>query len=538
MAEDAATIVIVDDDPHLRLLVKSHLRASGRLRIVAEASDGQEAVACARELKPTLMVLDVSMPRMDGLEALPLVLEASPETRVVLYSGFDDRGVTEQALRLGALAYIDKSFPVEALAARLLAMLDGPEDSPASNLTTADGSREAATPAPVGHPRDGPPHRVAAEQLRQSEERFRLLVEAVQDYAIFMLDTDGHVASWNAGAERIKGYVADEIIGRHFRVFYPPEVQRVGHPERELAMALRDGSYAEEGWRVRQDGSTFWASVLITAVYDGDGRHVGFAKVTRDMTERRHLEEAREHALTELAAANEKLRQAAEDQSRFLAVAAHELRTPIGVLAGAADTVRQHLSELTDPERADILDAMGSSAGRVRRLLNDLLTASRLQASALTLQREPVLVETVMARALATITRAWPDAAVEAAQAPTVTIHADPDRVSQALENLLTNALRHGAPPVHLDTRTVPGAIDICVSDSGEGVAPEIRPRLFERFATGPRRGGTGLGLYIVRELAVAHGGDAFYERDAGVDGPGTFVLRLPRGSDVTAPDA
>jgi len=142
----------------------------------------------------------------------------------------------------------------------------------------------------------------AEEQLRRSEERQRLLIEAVQEYAIFMLTVDGMVASWNPGAERIKGYAANEIVGQHFRVFYPPEQQAARHPEFELEEAIRFGRYEEEGWRVRKDGTRFWASVLITAVFDDSGAHIGFAKVTRDATERRRAEQARAKPLWRLSA--------------------------------------------------------------------------------------------------------------------------------------------------------------------------------------------------------------------------------------------
>ncbi len=148
--------------------------------------------------------------------------------------------------------------------------------------------------------RDVTEQRAAAESLRRSEQRFRLLVEAVQDYAIFMLDADGFVSSWNEGAQRSKGYASDEVIGKHFRIFYPPEKQAERHPEHELTLALRDGRYEEEGWRVRKDGSRFWAHVTITAVHDPEGELVGFAKVTQDVTQRLLLQE--EQARSALAA--------------------------------------------------------------------------------------------------------------------------------------------------------------------------------------------------------------------------------------------
>ena len=133
------------------------------------------------------------------------------------------------------------------------------------------------------------------------DERFRLLVESVRDYAIFMLDADGHIASWNVGAERIKGYTEEEILGRHFSVFYTEEARAKRHPQHELEIATETGRYEEEGWRLRKDGTRFWANVVITALFDEDGTLRGFGKVTRDMTERREAEERLREARAELA---------------------------------------------------------------------------------------------------------------------------------------------------------------------------------------------------------------------------------------------
>src|SRR5438045_342664 len=134
--------------------------------------------------------------------------------------------------------------------------------------------------------------RQSVDELRQSEERFRLLVESVRDYAICMLDVNGNVATWNIGAERIKGYSADEIIGKHFSIFYPPDARESGWPEHELAVAAEKGRFVDTGWRVRKDGTAMWANVTITALRDDSGRLVGFAKLTRDLSERKRAEDA------------------------------------------------------------------------------------------------------------------------------------------------------------------------------------------------------------------------------------------------------
>jgi len=632
------TIVVVDDAAEVRLLMKTRLRVSGMFHVVGEGADGAEAVELAREHRPALMLLDVSMPGVDGLEALPGVRQASPDTRVVLFSGFEEAGLAEQARALGASAFIEKSTPVDLLVERLLHVVgrtptkaigngsaagdqrvldehlerfrevfeeaaigmatmtlagrlvrvnralttlmqlpsvdlvgrpygdfvDGRQSALAQLLDevrhqsrdvvqlehgvphAADGRWVRATLAPVRDSRGRPLYlflqvqdvtaeRAALEELRRSEERFRLLVEAVEDYAIFMLDPTGHVVSWNAGAQRSKLYSADEIIGQHFRVFYPPELQEQRHPEHELEIALREGHYEEEGWRVRKDGGRFWASVLITAVHNAAGEHVGFAKVTRDTSERRRLEQEREEAVRALATANaeleslnQRLEESAQDQSQFLAVTAHELRTPIGVLGGSAETLSRHWADLTDEERSELFDAMASSTGRLRRLLADLLTASRLQASGLSMQTAPVRIDDVVADAVTTARSAYPDAELNVGGETGVVVAGDRDRLAQALDNLLTNALLHGVPPVTVDVAATDSRVEIRVSDRGEGVTPAMQARLFDRFATGSS-GGTGLGLFIVRELARAHGGEASYDPGP-PDGSGrAFVISLPR---------
>jgi PAS domain S-box-containing protein len=614
---------------------------------VGEGADGAEAVLLAQQHRPDMMLLDVSMPGVDGLEALPRVLVASPETRVVLYTGFEEHGLALRARELGATAFIEKSVSVDALPERLLAVAavdqrGVPEPEPTDTGDESDdrilqehlerfrevfeeaaigmatmtlngrlvranralaalvgrpvadlvgesyaaitGENKAlesslqsilespvdvvrlehglaagpedrrvqATLAPVRDSRGRPLYifvqaqdvtaeRAAAEALRRSEERFRLLVEAVEDYAIFMLDPTGHIVSWNSGAQRSKGWTAEEIVGQHFRVFYPPELQEARHPEHELEIALRVGHYEEEGWRVRKDGSRFWANVLITAVFNADGEHIGFAKVTRDTTRRRAMEEERMRAAETLGDANaqleqlnQRLNETAESRAQFLAVTAHELRTPIGVLAGSADTLSQYWDALDEGERTELLDAMSSSTSRLRRLLSDLLTASRLEARALQLQTGPVPVRGVVGDAISTVRRTEPKAEILLDVPDDLKVSADRDRLAQALDNLLTNALRHGAPPVRVSAEAAGDSVEIRVSDQGQGVPEELRARLFDRFATGVSKGGTGLGLFIVRELARAHGGEATYEPPDGPSAPGGFVVRIPRSGAVT----
>ena len=611
------TIVVVDDAPDVRMLLKTRLRLSGRLDVVGEGADGYDAVELARQHHPSLMLLDVSMPGRDGLAALPLVLDVSPTTRVVMFSGFDAVGLAEHTRRLGASEFVEKSMPLEQLVERLVAIAAPPGTAPeeprgpdqpsppldsvlADHLErfreifddaaigmatlTLDGRivrmnryltqllgsdnddligtpyadlstgrevgralgrlRGGETTVQVEHGlagedrrrfqmtasvvldamerplyfflqvQDVTGQRVAEARLRRTEQRFRLLVEAVQDYAIFMLDPDGHVASWNAGAQRSKGYSAEEIIGQHFRVFYPPAKQAEKHPERELEIARDEGRYEEEGWRLRKDGSRFWAHVTITAVHDEEGVLVGFAKVTRDSTERRRMLSLLEHS-------NEQLQLAADEQAEFLAVTAHELRSPVGVLASSATLLARRHDDLTPEERVELAEGVNRNAGQLRRLLEDLLTASRARARTLDLRPVGLAVDEHLANLVAAFRSAQPGSEVVLDATPGLVAYADPGRFGQMVDNLLLNALRHGQPPVTVGARAEGNHVVVSISDAGPGVPPEVLPRLFERFGTST--GGSGLGLYIVRELALAHGGNVEYDVAAK-----TFALRLP----------
>jgi PAS domain S-box-containing protein len=527
MVGNIRTLVVVDDDAAMRRLVRIRLEETGDYRLVGEGADGAAAVELAARHRPDLLVMDVMMPGTDGLAALPGVRSASPQTRIVLLTSIEDPDVRARAYELGAADVLDKSTGVDALWNRLARSAPLPADRTAAPQAT---DAPEATDAPQA---TDAATRAAPDELRAGEDRYRSLVEAVQDYAIFMLGVDGTVMTWNPGAERIKGYSAEEIIGRHFRVFYPPEAQQRRHPEHELELALRDGHYEEEGWRVRKDGSRFWANVLITAVYNPAGAHIGFAKVTRNMDERRQMLlelEAAGAALaaanSELEAANEALRIRAEEQAEFVAVTAHELRNPVSVLSGSATLLVQHWDELDTNDREELIGSITTTSQRLDRLLADLLTASRLESDAIALRPERVEIGSLLASSVAAARAGTPAPDVRLDAEPGLAVTGDPGRLAQAVDNLIANALRHGAPPVLVAASAYGTRVLVTVSDSGPGVPDDLRPRLFQRFAAGRQHGGTGLGLFIVRELARAHGGDAWYEPGPG--GGACFGLSLP----------
>jgi PAS domain S-box-containing protein len=218
----------------------------------------------------------------------------------------------------------------------------------------------------------------------EAEERYRLLVDSVKDYAIFMLDATGHVATWNAGAERINGFRAEEIIGRHFSQFYPEADVKAGKCEMELAGATRDGRFEDEGWRIRKDGSTFWANVVISAVRDRHGNLVGFSKVTRDLTERKRLEEER--------AARLAAEQSSRAKDEFLAMLGHELRNPLAPILTAIQ-----LLKLRGEEAVKEHEVIERQVNHMMTLVDDLLDVARVTRGKLELRRKKLDLRVVLA---------------------------------------------------------------------------------------------------------------------------------------------
>jgi len=417
-----------------------------------------------------------------------------------------------------------------------------------NTVITAVHDREGTLRGFAKVTRDLTGRRDAEERLRQSEEMFRLLVSAVRDYAIFMLDTTGHIVTWNAGAQRIKGYTPDEIIGKHFSIFYP-QVDKDSHkPERELEIASRTGVYEEEGWRLRKDGSRFWANVLITAVRDEHGRLRGFAKVTRDITERKNAEEM-QRALVEqqqarLQAEDERRRaeqsyRVAQEANRakdeFLMTLSHELRTPMTAILGWARLLPSMSPDDTNFREA--IEQIGRGAQMQARLIDDVLDVSRIVSGKLRLSRETVDVARLIATSLDAV-RATAEAkaiTLSTSLGPSLgTIVADPTRLQQVLWNLLTNALKFTARggKVEVSARRTSSHVQFTVTDSGEGIDSKFLPHVFEAFrqAENPNtriHGGLGLGLSIVRYIAEAHGGTVAAE-SAGRGKGATFTVTLP----------
>jgi PAS domain S-box-containing protein len=378
--------------------------------------------------------------------------------------------------------------------------------------------------------RDLTARRAAEEELRQSDERFRLLVQSVKDYAIFMLDPTGHIATWNEGAQRIKGYTEDEIIGKHFSIFYPPEDVASGKLERELDIATKTGQYAEEGWRVRKDGSKFWASVVITALRGTGGELAGFAKVTRDLTERRVAQE--------LEIRNKEALAANRAKSEFLAAMSHELRTPLNAIGGYTQLLQMQIPGPLTPDQVEHLNRIQRSQQHLLGIINDILNFSRVEAGQVSYDIETFRVIDVVEGVLPMIEPQLQQRELtfrRSTDAGDLTVRADRSKVEQILINLLSNAIKFtpAGGRVEVTWEDCGETVAMHVVDTGIGIQPGHLDSIFAPFVQVGRslanpKEGTGLGLSISRDLAKAMDGDLSVQSAEGQGS--TFTLTLPHG--------
>jgi PAS domain S-box-containing protein len=373
--------------------------------------------------------------------------------------------------------------------------------------------------------------------LLESGMGYRMAVESVQDYAIFAIDPEGRVASWNPGAERLLGYREEEILGRECAVFFTPEDAQLGAPETELKTAAETGRASDDRWHVRQDGTYFFASGITTGLRDDQGGLHGFIKIMRDRTDRKRLDE-------ELRNRAEALARADREKDEFLAVLAHELRNPLAPVFYALRLLDE--KPLEDPQRWYLRRIVDRQMRRLARLIDDLLDISRIRTGKVELRKERVELSGAVGHAVEIIRPLCEDRGIVLAVAlppEPVWLEADATRLEQVLSNLLSNAVKftedRGSISV-VATRETREVI-VRVKDSGVGIPPDLLPRIFDLFIQGDRsldraRDGLGIGLTLSKKLVELHGG-TIEAHSEGVSTGSEFVIRLPALLDSAHPE-
>jgi PAS domain S-box-containing protein len=506
------TVLLVDDEPG-NLITLEALLSDLDLDLV-RAHSGEEALRKLADQRFALVLLDVRMPGVDGFETARRLRTAEhiAHTPIIFVSAYEAEEIVE-AYRLRAVDYLVKPIVPEILRAKV------------ANLVELYAEKE---------------------QARRQADQLRILIEGTIDYAIFMLDPTGHVASWNTGAQRIKQYTADDIIGKHFSTFYPKEAVDRGWPDEELRRATAMGRFEDEGWRVRKDATTFWANVVITALRDDEGILRGFSKVTRDLTERKkaedelrrlhnELEQRVRDRTADLVAANDALTEAARRKDEFLAMLAHELRNPLAPIRTGLQVLA--MPEADRPAVDRIREMMVRQILHMGRIVDDLLDVSRIQQRKVSLRRERLDLCRLARLAADDQAPAFANAgvavAVETPPEP-VWVYGDQTRLTQAVGNLLNNALKFtdSGGTVSVRVTVVDGRSSVIVRDSGIGIEPDMLAHLFEPFAQADRslersKGGLGLGLALVKGLVELHGGTV-KASSGGAEKGAEFVIEVP----------
>jgi PAS domain S-box-containing protein len=364
----------------------------------------------------------------------------------------------------------------------------------------------------------------AEEVLRQSEEQLRLMVSHSKDYAILMLDPAGRIITWNEGAERIKGYGAEEIIGEHFSRFYSAEDRGSGRPDFELAEATKNERFENEGWRVRKDGSRFFASVVITALRDEKGLLRGFGKITRDITERKKLEEHLVETVMELRRSNDELQQ-------FANVASHDLQEPLRMVASYTQLMAKRYRGRLDSDADEFIAYTVDGCDRMKRLIEDLLTYSRVGANEKALSG--ISVETSLNEALADLRTTIEESGTAVTHDALPTIMTDGDQLALVFQNLVGNAIKYRgaeAPRVHVSvTKNGGNEWIFSVRDNGLGIDAQYFERifvLFQRLHGQNEFKGTGIGLAICKKIVERLGGKIWVESQP--EKGSTFYFSLP----------
>jgi PAS domain S-box-containing protein len=505
--EPTANILIVDDDPKTLLAMEALLSGPGRTTVTA--ASGQEALRWLLRRDFSVILMDVRMPDMDGFETADLIRK-SERLRyipIIFLSAIDTleadvyRGATK-----GAVDYLFKPVVPDVLKAKVSVFVD------------------------LFHINE----RLKNRAIQQSEERFRLLVESMQDYAIFMLDPGGRVTSWNTGAEKIEGFRHEEVIGEQFARFYTSEDQAQHLPDQALRYAAINGRSEQEGWRVRKDGARFWANTIVSALLDEGKTLVGFSVVTRDLTERKRVEEILRESEAKLRKQAQELEQQLIASGRLVSLGvvtasmAHEFNNPLGIVMGFT----QELLNETKPDSQNFqaLKIIDEETRRCQKIIQELLQFARPRSADFC----PTDVKQAIDKTMNMVTNRLYKQKIETnvlIDNNLPLISADPQQLEQVLVNLFLNAIdampNGGNITVEAMLKAVvPPTVAIAVTDTGNGIDETDLSKIFQPFFSAKKGKGIGLGLSICDRIIQNHGGTISVESKPG---EGTsFQIHLP----------
>ena len=390
--------------------------------------------------------------------------------------------------------------------------------------------------------RDISERRAVEEKRHQVEEQLRLMMESIQDYAIFMLDTEGRVVSWTPAAQKMKQYMAEEIVGKHYSIFYPLDVRAV-KPAEDLEIAKAAGKHEEETWRVRKDGSAYWAKIVTHAVHNRAGELVGFSKVVRDLTERKQAQDRiramQQQHVQELELRNQAIERANRLKSEFLTSMSHELRTPLHTIIGFSELLDEGFEGPLNEKQKRFVQNIHKDSLHLLDLINDVLDLSKIEAGKLELRREAVDIQAAVEEVMASIR---PQAEAKSQSLGTAlddlpALDADHTRFKQILLNLLSNAVKFTPEGGSIRVEAIPleKAVQFSVIDTGVGIPKAEQELVFDKFyqvgqTTKGVREGTGLGLAITQRLVAEHGGEIWLVSEVGRGSRFSFTLPLRAG--------
>lgn len=483
-----ARILIVEDETIVAMDIEQGLKGLG-YEVTGLAGTGEEAIRLAQQTRPDLVLMDIQLRGgMNGIEAAREIHQRW-RVPVIFLTAYADEKTVQQAANVEPFGYLLKPFEDREL-------------HTAIEVALHKHATEEATMAQ------------AEQALHASEERYRQLVENLQDYAIAMLDRKGRITTWNSGAERITGYHANDVIGEQFTLFDPPENR--GNPEQLLWRALREGSLHQEGWRVRKDGSRFWADIVLTVLRDQHGGLQGFADIMRDMTDHKKSEE-------EIRQLNSTLEKRVQDRTAALTFAngeleafsysvAHDLRGPLRGIAGWLDYLRLQLGSISATEAQQYLSRSLDSAQRMDQLINDLLKLSQVGTKELTY--EHCDLNAIVSQVTSDLAPQTQGRQIQWIIESLPVVKCDTGLLKQVFANLLSNAVKYTKDRpqavIHVGQSECEGQPCFFVQDNGIGFDMRYKDDLFvpfRRLHNAKEFEGTGVGLATVERIIRRHGG-------------------------------